>query len=56
VIAGLAEYTEYFLNPRVSGANSPLEKAGLIPLPEDLRTKALEDFKNRVVVQAVATP
>ena len=53
VIAGLAEYTEYFLNTRVSGANSPLEKAGLIPLPDDIRTKALEDFKNRVVVQAV---
>ncbi len=51
VVAGLAEYTEYFLNPRTSGANSPLEKAGLIPLPDDIRAKALEDFKNRVVVQ-----
>lgn len=51
VIPGLAEYTEYFLNARVSGANSPLEKAGLIPLPDDIRAKAQEDFKNRVVVQ-----
>ena len=51
VVAGLAEYTEYFLNPRVSGNNSPLQKAGLIPLPDDIRAKALEDFKNRVVVQ-----
>lgn len=51
VVAGLAEYTEYFLNPRTSGKNSPLEKTGLIPLPDDIRAKALEDFKNRVVVQ-----
>lgn len=51
VIAGLAEYTEYFLNARVSGANSPLEKAGLIPLPDDIRAKVLGDFNNRVVVQ-----
>ncbi|MEC7119683.1 MAG: substrate-binding domain-containing protein [Pseudomonadota bacterium] len=51
VIPGIAEYTDYFLNARVSGSNSPLEKAGLIPLPDDIRAKALEDFKNRVVVQ-----
>lgn len=51
VIPGLAEYTEYFLNPRVSGKNSPLDKAGLIPMPEDIRAKVLADFKARVVVK-----
>lgn len=51
VIPGIAEYTEYFLSPRVSGKNSPLDKAGLIPLPEDIRAKVLADFKARVVVK-----
>lgn len=51
VIPGIAEYTEYFLNPRVSGKNSPLDKAGLIPMPEDIRAKVLADFKARVVVK-----
>ncbi len=51
VIPGLAEYTEYFLNARVSGKNSPLDKAGLIPMPDDVRAKVLADFKNRVVVK-----
>lgn len=51
VIPGLAEYTEYFINARVSGKNSPLDKAGLIPLPNDIRAKVLADFKNRVVVK-----
>ena len=50
VIPGLAEYTEYFLSPRVSGKNSPLDKAGLIPMPDDVRAKVLADFKARVVV------
>lgn len=51
VIPGLAEYTEYFLNARVSGKNGPLDKAGLIPMPDDVRAKVLADFKNRVVVK-----
>ncbi|MEC7119682.1 MAG: substrate-binding domain-containing protein [Pseudomonadota bacterium] len=51
VIPGLTEYTEYFMSKRVSGANSPLDKAGLIPLPDSLRNKVLADFKNRVVVK-----
>ena len=51
VIPGIAEYTEYFLTPRVSGKNSPLDKAGLIPMPEDIRAKVLADFKARVVVK-----
>ena len=50
-VAGLAEYTEYFLNRRVSGDRGPLQKTGLIPLPDDLRAKILQDFKARVIVQ-----
>lgn len=51
VIAGLAEYTEFFLNARISGRNSPLDKAGLIPLPDAERSSVLKDFKARVTVK-----
>lgn len=50
VIPGLAEYTEYFLNDMVSGYGSPLEDAGLIPLDEEERATALEQFQARTVV------
>lgn len=50
VIPGLAEYTEYFLNDMVSGYGSPLEGAGLIPLDEEERATALEQFQARTVV------
>lgn len=50
VIPGLAEYTEYFLNDMVSGYGSPLEDAGLIPMDEEERAAALEQFQARTVV------
>lgn len=52
VIPGLAEYTEYFLNEMVSGYGSPLEDAGLIPLDDEERAEALEQFQARTVVSA----
>lgn len=48
-IPGLAEYTEYFLNAKVSGFGSPLEEAGLIPLSDKERAKVQADFKARKV-------
>lgn len=50
VIPGLAEYTEFFLNEMVSGYGSPLEDAGLIPMDEEERATALEQFQARTVV------
>ncbi|MDP3534022.1 MAG: substrate-binding domain-containing protein, partial [Halomonas sp.] len=50
VIPGLAEYTEFFLNDMVSGFGSPLEDAGLIPMDEEERAAALEQFQARTVV------
>ncbi|MDC6700754.1 type 2 periplasmic-binding domain-containing protein, partial [Leclercia adecarboxylata] len=50
VIPGLAEYTEFFLNDMISGYGSPLEDAGLIPMDEEERAAALEQFQARTVV------
>lgn len=44
-IKGLTEFTEYFLNKKVSGKGSKLEKAGLIALSDAERAKILGDFK-----------
>ncbi len=52
VIPGLAEYTEFFLSDAISGFGSPLEDAGLIPMDDDERAQALEQFQARTVVSA----
>jgi phosphate transport system substrate-binding protein len=52
VIPGLAEYTEFFLSDAISGFGSPLEDAGLIPMNDDERAQALEQFQARTVVSA----
>ena len=44
-IKGLPQYVEYFLNKKVSGKGSKLEKAGLIALSDKERAKILADFK-----------
>ncbi|QJQ94922.1 MULTISPECIES: substrate-binding domain-containing protein [Halomonadaceae] len=49
MVPGLAEYTEFFLNEMTSGFGSPLEDAGLIPMDDDERAEALEQFQARTV-------
>lgn len=49
LIPGLAEYTEFFLNEMTSGFGSPLEDAGLIPMDDEERGVALEQFQARTV-------
>lgn len=44
-IKGLKEYTEYFLNKKVSGKGSKLDKAGLISMSDSERAKILATFK-----------
>ncbi|SPL71435.1 substrate-binding domain-containing protein [Acinetobacter stercoris] len=44
-IKGLTEYTEFFLNKKISGKGSKLEKAGLISLSDAERAKVLAAFK-----------
>ena len=44
-ISGLPQFVEFFLSPKVSGDNSKLDKAGLIPLNSAERTKVLASFK-----------
>lgn len=44
-IKGLEQYVEYFLNQKISGKGSKLEKAGLIPLSNAERAKELASFK-----------
>lgn len=44
-IKGLPQYVEFFLSQKVSGANSKLVNAGLIPLSSSERSKVLADFK-----------
>lgn len=44
-IKGLPQYVEYFLNKKVSGKGSKLEKSGLIALNDKERAKILADFK-----------
>ncbi len=50
VVPGITQYVEFFLNKRISGPRSPLEEAGLIPLPEKERVQALADFRAGKVV------
>lgn len=51
VIPGIKEYAEFFLNAQVSGSASPLEKAGLIPLPEAERKQVVADVRAGKAVQ-----
>ena len=44
-IKGLQEYTEYFLNKKISGKGSKLDKAGLISMSDAERAKVLNAFK-----------
>ncbi len=44
-VRGLSEYTEFFLNKKISGKGSKLEKAGLISLSDAERAKVLAAFK-----------
>lgn len=44
-IKGLPQFVEFFLSPKVSGNNSKLVNAGLIPLSSTERAKILADFK-----------
>ncbi|TXJ03817.1 MAG: phosphonate ABC transporter substrate-binding protein [Acinetobacter sp.] len=44
-IKGLPQFAEYFLNKKVSGKGSKLERAGLIPMSDKERAKILADFK-----------
>ncbi|MCE8032395.1 phosphonate ABC transporter substrate-binding protein [Billgrantia tianxiuensis] len=52
MVPGLAEYTEFFLSDAISGYGSPLEDAGLIPMDDDERAQALEQFQARTAVSA----
>lgn len=49
-ITGLQQFTEYFLNKKVSGKGSKLEKAGLIALSDKERAAVLANFKASKVV------
>ncbi|MCG2574458.1 substrate-binding domain-containing protein [Acinetobacter sp. ME22] len=51
VIKGLPQYTEFFLNKRVSGKGSKLERAGLIAMSDAERAKVLADFKSGKTVK-----
>lgn len=44
-IKGLPQYVEFFLNKKVSGKGSKLDRAGLIALSDAERAKILADFK-----------
>ena len=44
-IKGLPQFVEFFLNQKISGNNSKLDKAGLIPLNATERKKVLADFQ-----------
>ncbi|AOA58991.1 substrate-binding domain-containing protein [Acinetobacter larvae] len=44
-IKGLNEFTEFFLNKKISGKGSKLEKAGLISMSDAERAKVLAAFK-----------
>jgi phosphate transport system substrate-binding protein len=50
VIPGLIEFAQFFVSDAVSGVDSPLFEAGLIPLSDDERAKVLSNIKNRKVV------
>lgn len=51
VIPGLQEYALYFLSTNVSGADSPLEQAGLIPLGDAERAQVAAAIKQRTVLK-----
>lgn len=51
VIPGISEYVEFFLSEAVSGSGSPLEAAGLIPLPDAERAQVLADYAARKVAK-----
>jgi len=47
VIPGLQEFMRFFLTPQISGPNSPLDRAGLIPLPTTERNAMVARVQNR---------
>ncbi len=47
VIPGLLEFAQYFVNEQVSGFDSPLEAAGLIPLADGERADILKNIRDR---------
>lgn len=47
VIPGLQEFASYFISDAVSGAESPLEAAGLIPLSDKERAEVANSIKQR---------
>ena len=49
---GIAEFVEFYLSDVVSGDDSPLEKAGLIPLSDEARAEQVANFKAKKVVEA----
>ncbi len=52
VVPGIAEFVEFYLSDVVSGDDSPLEKAGLIPLSDEARAEQVANFKAKKVVEA----
>ncbi len=51
LIPGLEQFVDYFLADAVSGFDSPLEEAGLIPLSDAERSAARADFTQRKSVR-----
>ncbi len=49
-VAGLEEYASYFLSADVSGDDSPLAEAGLIPLDDATREEVTKAIKDRTAV------
>lgn len=47
VIPGLQEFANYFVSEQVSGTDSPLEEAGLIPLSDKERTEVAQTISQR---------
>lgn len=47
VIPGLQEFARFFMTPQISGPNSPLDRAGLIPLPTNERNAVVARIQNR---------
>lgn len=50
VVPGLQEFTLYFLSDAVSGFDSPLEEAGLIPLSDEERAEVTAGVRERQAV------
>ena len=51
VIPGLLEYALYFMSEEVGGAASPLEAAGLIPMPSNERRDVIRSVRARTLVK-----